>query len=344
MVKKKSKFPAIFLPIILLFSAGIIKKISDRERNTLHTETYRIPVKKLQAPLRLVFLSDLHEKEFGFHNEELLRQIERVRPEIVLIGGDSIVMRKSRKNPMHRLQAAVTARLLRALCAKYPVYYALGNHELRYLEEYRQLQGREERRAFLRTATELPILSESLSSHAVPGHPFLRKTVTEEEGEFLQALQCCHVLDEESCILPGHEEICLMGSTLPMCCYQNLLRKPFRELSDGELRKLSGMRENRAACKEYFRISLLHSPFYGKQMLRAGADLVLSGHLHGGAVRIPRIGALMTPQYRFFVSFVSGIKRQGEKSRIISRGLGTHSVNVRLHNLPELSVVELVPA
>ena len=91
-----------------------------------------------------------------------------------------------------------------------------------------------------------------------------------------------------------------------------------------------------------FRIAMLHSPFYREEALSLGVDLLLSGHFHGGAVGIPFI-ALMTPQFRFFVGKPRGLFKRGEKYFFISRGLGTHTINVRIHNFPELSCFDLCP-
>ena len=45
-----------------------------------------------------------------------------------------------------------------------------------------------------------------------------------------------------------------------------------------------------------FSILLAHNPAYMDAYLGWGADLILSGHLHGGLVRIPGLGGIMTPQ------------------------------------------------
>ena len=96
------------------------------------------------------------------------------------------------------------------------------------------------------------------------------------------------------------------------------------------------------ADSSVFRIVLLHSPFYKKEALSFGEDLLLCGHFHGGAIGIPFF-ALMTPQYRFFVREPRGLFRKGQQYYFISRGLGTHTINLRLNNFPELSCFDLCP-
>lgn len=93
--------------------------------------------------------------------------------------------------------------------------------------------------------------------------------------------------------------------------------------------------------KQMYQILLAHSPLYHEAYSRWGADLTLCGHFHGGTVRIPGLGGLMTPQYQFFKQCCGGIHWKKEKAMIVSRGLGTHSINIRLNNKPELIVIRI---
>jgi len=101
--------------------------------------------------------------------------------------------------------------------------------------------------------------------------------------------------------------------------------------------KLSGNRSG-------FQILLLHSPAFLQEAAEENIDLVLSGHMHGGTVRLPGGRGLMTPQYRLFVKECSGVFTKDRTTMIVNRGLGTHSFKFRFHNLPELSVIDIVPA
>ena len=95
------------------------------------------------------------------------------------------------------------------------------------------------------------------------------------------------------------------------------------------------------ADTEKFQILLAHSPLFLDAYAAWGADLVLSGHFHGGTIRIPGLGGLMTPQFQFFKDCCGGLLREKRTSMIVSRGLGTHSINIRLNNKPELVVIHL---
>lgn len=90
-----------------------------------------------------------------------------------------------------------------------------------------------------------------------------------------------------------------------------------------------------------YEIMLFHSPLFFDSCRKWGADLILCGHFHGGTIRIPFLGGVMTPQYQFFLPWCAGRFDADGKTMIVSRGLGTHSINIRLNNRPELVCVTL---
>lgn len=72
-------------------------------------------------------------------------------------------------------------------------------------------------------------------------------------------------------------------------------------------------------------------------------DLVLSGHAHGGLVRIPIIGGLYTPEEKWFPTYTKGCFDFGNKTIILSSGLGTSTKIPRINNIPEIVVIDLLP-
>lgn len=96
--------------------------------------------------------------------------------------------------------------------------------------------------------------------------------------------------------------------------------------------------------KEEFTILLAHNPEYFPQYAAWGADLVVSGHVHGGIVRIPFFGkGLVAPSLKPFPKYDGGIFRDKDAVMLLSRGLGAHTIPVRLFNPGELWVAELDP-
>lgn len=90
-----------------------------------------------------------------------------------------------------------------------------------------------------------------------------------------------------------------------------------------------------------YQILLAHHPGYMKEYLAYGADLILGGHYHGCVVQLPGIGGVISTNFTLFPKYSGGIYLEGEQIAVVSRGLGTHSVPLRLWNWPELIVLEL---
>ena len=97
------------------------------------------------------------------------------------------------------------------------------------------------------------------------------------------------------------------------------------------------------ADPDKFQILLAHSPLFFDAYADWGADLSLAGHFHGGTIRIPGLGGVMTPQYQFFHPYCGGVFEQNGRWMLVSRGLGTHSINIRIGNRPQLAVIRLEP-
>lgn len=92
---------------------------------------------------------------------------------------------------------------------------------------------------------------------------------------------------------------------------------------------------------EKYQILLAHNPVYMDTYLKWGADLVLSGHLHGGIVRIPGLGGIITPQFRLFPKYSGELTMKDGKSVVVSKGLGTHTIKIRFLNPAEVIVLHL---
>ena len=87
-------------------------------------------------------------------------------------------------------------------------------------------------------------------------------------------------------------------------------------------------------------IMLAHEPQYHALYQSLGADLVLTGHCHGGQIIIPGKGGLISPEFEFFPDLYEGMHDMDGMKLIISRGLGNSIAPVRINNYPELVVVK----
>lgn len=93
-----------------------------------------------------------------------------------------------------------------------------------------------------------------------------------------------------------------------------------------------------------YTILLSHSPGIIEEKYLT-ADLVISGHTHGGQVRFPLIGGIVAPGQGLFPKFQKGIYNLGSgKSLYIDSGLGTSSLPIRLLNRSQVSLITIVGA
>lgn len=244
---------------------------------------------KIRKQVRMVMISDFHNCRYGKENEMVLAAIEKAAPDMIVIAGDMITADKKEKFDR-------TIHLLSKLKEKYPVYYAMGNHEQKISRCPEKYDGMWER------------FEKSL----------------EEIGVSL--------LRNEHISFPDRG-ISLYGLEIGREYFQRFSTKPMQ----GEyLEHLLGKVD-----KNTYSVVLAHNPDYFPEYAEWGADLVLSGHVHGGIVRVPFLGGLISPAIRFFPKYDGGLFREKEATMVLGRGLGNHSPNVRLFNPAELLVIEL---
>ena len=93
-----------------------------------------------------------------------------------------------------------------------------------------------------------------------------------------------------------------------------------------------------------FTVLLAHRNDRFEQYAAAGYDFVLSGHGHGGIIRLPFVGALMGTNRQWFPERTSGLYTAGDSTLFVSRGLGNNTVpfqGFRIFNRPELAIITL---
>jgi predicted MPP superfamily phosphohydrolase len=95
------------------------------------------------------------------------------------------------------------------------------------------------------------------------------------------------------------------------------------------------------AVENEFTILLSHRPESFAEYVENGYNLVLSGHGHGGQVRIPFFGGLYVPGQGFFPEFDAGIYTDGNTNMIVSRGIGNSVIPIRINNSPEIIIIDL---
>lgn len=88
-------------------------------------------------------------------------------------------------------------------------------------------------------------------------------------------------------------------------------------------------------------VLLSHRPERVASYARAGVDVALTGHAHGGQVRLPLIGALIAPNQGLFPRYDRGVYHSGATTLVVSSGVGTTGYRLRLLCPPEVVLVTL---
>lgn len=93
--------------------------------------------------------------------------------------------------------------------------------------------------------------------------------------------------------------------------------------------------------KDKYNILLTHSPNAFKKYASFGFDLIISGHIHGGVIRLPFAGGLLSPNATFFPKYDAGLFFEEGSVMCVSRGMGYGSLPFRILNNPEIVVINL---
>ena len=143
-----------------------------------------------------------------------------------------------------------------------------------------------------------------------------------------------HDITDAGVILIDDTAVCFRGYMIAGIA-DNSLSKPVEELRD-----ILSVNDDTLPY-----ILLAHEPQYYDKYTDLGADIVLTGHVHGGQFIIPGRGGFISPEFQIFPELYSGehiYKRDGgETAMIISRGLGNSGIPLRINNYPEIVVVRV---
>lgn len=114
---------------------------------------------------------------------------------------------------------------------------------------------------------------------------------------------------------------------------QSIIIYGLRETPSDYLKKNKNKVSNNVQIDEnYFNILLAHNPLKFELYEKMGFDLVLSGHVHGGEIRLPFVDGLLSPDRTFFVKYSKGEYIISDTKMIVSAGLGDKTFKFRLNN------------
>lgn len=98
----------------------------------------------------------------------------------------------------------------------------------------------------------------------------------------------------------------------------------------------------RSAAPEAFWLLLAHrNNYFEREYSYLGADLVISGHGHGGLIRLPFTDGLVSVERSLFPSYTAGFYEANGGKLFVSRGLGNSGRTFRLFNRPALVILTL---
>ncbi len=157
----------------------------------------------------------------------------------------------------------------------------------------------------------------------------------EIRSQYFSALESAGVnllLNSTCTISRGKSSIDITGASLDLSVYhsENFTYNHLNTYSVSLLMSDIGVRQR---CT----ILLMHNPLIFDSISLWNADLILSGHVHGGVVRLPFIGGILSPERKFFPKYTKGLYISGCSKLYVSAGLG----KLRFFNPPEINLLTL---
>lgn len=140
------------------------------------------------------------------------------------------------------------------------------------------------------------------------------------------------VLVNEKVTLPAYN-MDIYGLEIERSYYKKFVS---RHMEESYLEELLGK-----VNEDRFNLLIAHNPDYFDTYVEWGADLTVSGHVHGGLMVLPVLGGVISPRLCLFPHYDGGRFEKSGKEMILSRGLGTHTLPIRIFNPGELVVIHL---
>ena len=167
----------------------------------------------------------------------------------------------------------------------------------------------------------------------VCGNHELRVEEYDDLKEGLHALDVVILENEKTSIVRDSQEISIIGLNDPSFeAFATFMGE--NELIEAYLKPLVEDDNN-------YKVLLSHRPELFETYAEAGVDLALSGHAHGGQIRLPIIGGIIAPHQGLLPEYDGGLYIKEETSMAVSRGIGNSIFPFRFNNRPEVVLIEL---
>ena len=292
-------------------AAGIYCMIQNRQ---LCMTEYEIVFEKLPSVFsgkKILQLSDLHTKKYGDNYDNLINSCKTADPDYIFFTGD--LYSRNEVNLDHKL---VLMKRLRTIA---PVYYVFGNHEADTPEK----------------AEVLAIKLEQCGINVLRNKKIRLYSGEEYINVYGADIESKYYKNSKIKRMAANVRIC---TDIESKYYENS-KGSYSNLPQLTVEKLDRMLGE--SDKYHFNILLAHTPFPFINYAKWGADLIFSGHCHGGVIRIPKIGGLLSPERKFLPEYTKGVyandKNENSAKMVVSAGLG----KFRLQNPSEIILVTL---
>ena len=303
----------IIVLLILLFLVYILwdnLRISIRKVEIIATED--------GSNHKIVHISDFHCRIWGKNNSYLVNKIKRINPEYILISGDLLDRRIDSIVAAERLLEDLN-KIVKSTIDNPKIIYVYGNHEKdksdEYLDEYEKMLK----------SKKVLLLKDEVYSFELNG----KQVNIIGLDDNIRELEINILSKRES------NSISLFESIGRNSEYNKENLKMIAE-------KLSNIfRKNENKLKNGYNILISHRPEAFKEYSKHNINLVLTGHAHGGQVRIPFINmALVAPHQGFLPKYTSGPYKENNTLMYVNRGLGNSTIPVRIFNASEFIEID----
>ncbi|MDF2841255.1 MAG: putative phosphohydrolase [Clostridia bacterium] len=267
-------FNNIRIILLILFIIGISNAVVD----VCFTKLEKVTIfsNKIAAgkSVKLLQISDVHNKRSVNSNKQLQQLVKRAQPDIVVITGDLIDDNTKSLQNVYELVEAIAAINPR-------IYFVTGNHEWRG-----GLAGE---------------LKKGLAARGVV------------------------VMDNQNAIVNT------TNSSINLC--------GVADWTSGEMDLNSALQ---GVDDKIYTVMLAHDPWIIYDYEDFVPDLTLSGHTHGGQVRLPFVGAVVAPGQKLFPDLDKGLYNMKQNKLLyIDSGVGTSVFPIRFLNRSQVTLITI---
>lgn len=181
---------------------------------------------------------------------------------------------------------------------------------------------------FLQDLQKIAPVYVSVGNHELE----LPKEIYQNWKQTIQNHNCILLENTTVTLEHNHEKINLVGDNLRYDMFRDE-HYSFRNLQPYTIEKM----QEDIGTKQGFTILLAHNPLPLSVYAQWGAEVILSGHVHGGVIRLPFLGGILSPERKFFPKYSKGLYSSQNTCMEVSAGVG----KLRLFNPAELVLIEL---